>query len=206
MKGLPNHIARAAAGGPGTLRAFGPGLVRLAVPAVMAAMLAAPSVFARNDEQCLADRCSRLLSATALDTGTFDQRFGPNVEMADAGGDPGDAGFSITVDGEPLFETETPATAGSADAGEKSVRVDAKDLLARRISAEQTSSVSAEAHQRKTDIGLERVDIQVKFDGLDVKPCSTSRPPTCAAPTAPGSACPLSRPATTPPGSHGPRC
>ena len=98
MKGWQNHIARAAAVGPETIRAHGPGLVRLAVPAVMAAMLAAPSVFARNDEQCLADRCSRLLSATALDTGTFDQRFGPNVEIADAGGDPGDAGFSITVE------------------------------------------------------------------------------------------------------------
>lgn len=151
-----------------TAPAWRQALLRFVAPAIVTATLIAPSVFAQGDRDCVDEQCVRLVTA-ALDTGTFDQRFGANTEMPDTDGDPGEAGFTITVDGETMFEAATPERSDGG-AARKSVRVDEGDVLARRISPEKTASVAQEPRERNADVGLDRVDIQVKFDGLDVKP------------------------------------
>lgn len=67
---------------------------------------------------------------------------GNNTETEDFTSAPsGEAGFSITVDGQPI----------------------AGDLL--------TSSIDAKADiERQVDVELEAIDVQIKYDGLDVKP------------------------------------
>ena len=60
--------------------------------------------------------------------------------------------------------------------------------------------------QRRTDIGLSAIDIQVKFDGLDVEPVlNVVTIPTGAAVTRPARRSTSSRPPTIPAGSRGPR-
>lgn len=74
----------------------------------------------------------------------------PNVEQdGSAGG--GDIPFSISVDGQPLVESKQPE--GKAGA--------TKQTTGQKQSADM---------QRETDVGMNAVDIQVKFDGLDVQP------------------------------------
>ncbi len=72
----------------------------------------------------------------------------PNTEQS---GDEGDIPFSISVDGEPLVESKKPETKAA----------DVKPASGGKQTADA---------QRKTDIGLSAVDIQVKFDGLEAQP------------------------------------
>ncbi len=76
----------------------------------------------------------------------------PNVEQRrEQGSDDGDIPFSISVDGEPLVESSKPEVKSFGS----------KPVAGQKQTADE---------QRKTDIGLSAVDIQVKFDGLEAKP------------------------------------
>lgn len=76
-------------------------------------------------------------------------RIAPNVEQ-ETGVDAGSIPFAISVDGDPLVESKRPKVA---------------KIPTKEAAAEQSAN-----GQRKADVGLSAVDIQVKFDGLDVKP------------------------------------
>lgn len=74
-------------------------------------------------------------------------RLAPNVEQETIGGT-GTVPFSISIDGETVVESDgTPKKGKPAD-----------------------TASSAADQQRRTDVGLSSVDIQVKFDGLDARP------------------------------------
>ncbi|RCS23078.1 TonB-dependent receptor [Phyllobacterium salinisoli] len=79
----------------------------------------------------------------------------PNVEE-ERPGEGGDIPFSISVDGEPVVE--------SNDAARKATEKPAS------LAASKTDHRRPANQQRKTDVGLAAVDIQVKFDGLDARP------------------------------------
>lgn len=74
----------------------------------------------------------------------------PNVEQEEPG-EGGGIPFSISVDGLPVVESDAP----------KKGRLTAKAPSRPELSVDR---------QRRTDIGLSAVDIQVKFDGLDSRP------------------------------------
>lgn len=65
-------------------------------------------------------------------------------------------GFSISVDGEPVASSKTSSKSSDASYGQ--------DATVSKVAKTRSD------HQRQADISLEEVDIQVKFDGLDVKP------------------------------------
>ncbi|KXF75792.1 hypothetical protein ATN84_17655 [Paramesorhizobium deserti] len=83
----------------------------------------------------------RLRGKVLDNSAVSDVAIAPNVEE-EAPGEGGDIPFSISVDGETLAATGKPAGPGKAQAD----------------------------RQRRTDVGLSAVDIQVKFDGLDARP------------------------------------
>lgn len=79
-------------------------------------------------------------------------RIAPNVEQ-EKPGETGNVPFSISVDGEQVVASKKPGISGS--------------IYAKRS---QNTSEKTPNLQRKADVGLSAVDIQIKFDGLDVKP------------------------------------
>jgi hypothetical protein len=97
-------------------------------------------------EGCVDTFCGTLRGKVEDDSGVSrDVRIAPNVEQEENSTD-GGVPFSISVDGEPLVGARPPALSASAG-------------------GPRTTNA-----QRKTDMALSGVDIQVKFDGLEVKP------------------------------------
>ena len=75
----------------------------------------------------------------------------------------GDSGASVTSN-VIVENTENASVSSASEVGDLglSVSVDGAHIIG--------SGPTAENHQRSTDVDLDRVDIQVKFDGLDVRP------------------------------------
>ncbi|WP_244642871.1 TonB-dependent receptor [Phyllobacterium sp. 628] len=105
-------------------------------------------------QECLDTACTSALRGKVLDSSVAVKgaRIAPNVEQ-EKPGEAGNIPFSISVDGEPVVESKKPEKPGAAPAKPA------------QVSAEKTPD-----RQRKADVGLSAVDIQVKFDGLDTKP------------------------------------
>ncbi|MGO4449868.1 TonB-dependent receptor [Phyllobacterium sp. TAF24] len=104
--------------------------------------------------ECLDTACTSALRGQVLDNSTAVKgaRIAPNVEQ-EKPGEAGNIPFSISVDGEPVVESKKPAKPATE-------------------AVKSTPAVANKAAnlQRKADVGLSAVDIQVKFDGLDTKP------------------------------------
>ena len=111
--------------------------------------VAAPAATA-NQSACAGSSCApEIRGKMADDSSVGNLPIGENTEkgiVTDAGNVP----FAISVDGETVEKSAAPAASG-----DKADRVRAE----RQIDAE-----------RRTDLGLNGVDIQIKFDGLEAKP------------------------------------
>ena len=110
------------------------------------------SVLAQEAAQtCVGAACDSALRGKVFDnSAVYPSRIEPNVEQ-ETPGEGGNIPFAISVDGLPVVESQAP----------KKGRVTAKTPQRPELSVDR---------QRRTDVGLSAVDIQVKFDGLDARP------------------------------------
>lgn len=122
----------------------------LASCAVFALQLGMQPASAEGAASCSTASCTRL-RGKVLDNGSIVRNVpvAPNVEQ-ETGAAAGRIPFSISVDGDPLVGSAKPDQ-GTAPGKH-------------RTGAQSPDS------QRRTDTGLNAVDVQVKFDGLDAKP------------------------------------
>lgn len=117
---------------------------------VFIALALSGPVQAQGGDDCIDQSCKPGLHGKTLNNSGGTVKTGQNTER-ETPEDAGDIPFSISVDGEQLDRSST-ARQGQAAKGP------------RKPAAKQIDA------QRKTDIGLKAVDIQVKFDGLDARP------------------------------------
>lgn len=116
----------------------------LAGCAFIATQLAVPAAIAQN---------ASVSGKTVNDSTTVrNTPIAPNVEQET--GSSGSIPFAISVDGEALVGSQQSA---------------AKTVLAEGP-RRKTSGRQSPDSQRRTDVGLAGVDVQVKYDGLDIKP------------------------------------
>ncbi|MGH6763028.1 MAG: TonB-dependent receptor [Phyllobacterium sp.] len=108
------------------------------------------------DEGCKGDACFASLRGKIHDDGsTRSLPVGENTERETLG-DEGNIPFAISVDGETLEKSEPKSAKGG--------RITAQEA------APSGSSPKPVDLQRKADVGLHGVDIQIKYDGLESKP------------------------------------
>lgn len=112
--------------------------------AAIAIQFASAAALAQDGRtSCPDTACAPAIRGKVLDDSTAKgARIAPNVEQ-EGDEEAGKIPFSISVDGEPVVES------GGTSPGEPASSTD---------------------KQRRTDVGLSAVDIQVKFDGLDARP------------------------------------
>lgn len=135
----------------------------LSLPVIGGLLFTGIQGFAQDASECAKPRDCAVITTDPIEGELFDRRFGENTERADRGGDPGEAGFSITIDGEKLTENGPVASVGERGKAPKAAKVGMS-------AAKKAAPVTRETMQRRADLELDRVDVQVKFDGLEVKP------------------------------------
>ncbi len=119
------------------------------------------TVFAGNafsdDRACIGEACDLRLNGKRLDDGsTSDLVIGENTERESLA-DEGDLPFEIVVDGETVIDNATAAPSKG-------------DRLPAREAGDAGPAASQVDRQRQTDVGLNRVDINIKYDGLQANP------------------------------------
>jgi len=122
--------------------------------AAAALMLPSSGSYANQEEYCqqVTEDCTDALRGAAYDNSAVDPAavhaisgHGENTEYAPRSAQESAVPFRISVDGDPIAVSGAPQSAGAPQR-------------------------SAEDQQRTEDLRLEAVDIQVKFDGLNIQP------------------------------------
>lgn len=132
----------------------------LAGSALMGAAIAGTPALAQSGSACSGDGCPPRIRGKMLDGGsTGSAPIGRNPERSGLI-DEADIPFSISVDGETVEESAKLLPPG----------VEAEKAEPATASAGATPPARPIDRQRRADVGLSAVDIQIKYDGLDDDP------------------------------------